>query len=301
MNLTQFENLPNEILLTIFRHIELSNLFQSFSFLNSRISNLITDGESHFNAELQPNHLEFSEFFCNIRYLTLNEWEPNAVFRILDQSKFSKLKSIKIRSRKHLYFGFAYHLLIRQILNLNTLESCQFDVPSTTFLDEVSLPVSRSIRRLKLNMITLDQLILLLQQLPNLHTLDIWLNCNGRRVQLPNISFHEIRRLSLLLHSDILFVDIVKLLKTMPELYFLKIDGSVWDHSFYDASQWNHILLTSERTPKFSRIMISLSIRCFIGMIDLQEIRRNFELNLFNTFHFEISDSMDYWLFLRFY
>ncbi len=69
------EYLPNEIILSIFSHLELTELYQAFSSLNSRFEYLLHDNLTPLYARLTSKFtLPLNEFCSRINHLSLICW-----------------------------------------------------------------------------------------------------------------------------------------------------------------------------------------------------------------------------------
>jgi hypothetical protein len=260
------EYLPNELILHIFSYLELTELHQSFSSLNSRFECLLFDNFTPLYARLTSNFsLPLEKYYFRITNLSLIDWFPNDILSLLNQTNFSQLNSLNIKSTNNLYFGQPTNDLIHRILSLTNLYKFQIKLAPTLYILNIELPFSPSIQYLNLSMITLDMLFNLLIHVPKLRSLNVWLNSNGRVFDSHTYDKHycclHLKKLIIGLHNDIKFEEVLFLLPRMPILHSFKIHGSVWDREFLNENHWENILLGANLFPLLNRVDVNISIR----------------------------------------
>ena len=295
-----FEDLPNELVLLVFSYLQLSELVQSFSSLNTRFEQLIFNNFTPLYVRLTPDFsLPIDKFCFRINNLCLINWNPYDVLSFFHQSDLPQLKCLKIQSSDNLYFGRPVNDLIHQIYSLSNLSKCQIKLAPTIFIQNFHLQISTSIRHLKLSMITLDMLFHLLIHVPNLHLLNVWLNSNGRRFDSTTYD-QDYRCLKLKtfiigLHSDIIFEEVSFLLRRMPELNSFQIFGSVWDRHFLSANIWENILLGQNLFPMLNKIRINLSVRYPRNRPNIHSVTTEFRRHIFRQTNFSVACDQLLW------
>lgn len=298
-----FEYLPNEIILQIFSYIELTELYQSFSSLNSRFECLLYNDWTPLYARLTSKlTIPLEKFYFRIENLSLIDWLPNDVLLLLQQPNLSQLKYLKIESRNNLYFGQPTNDLIHQILFLTNLYKCQIKLSPTLYIVNQYLPFSSSIQHLSLSMITLDMLCNLLMHLSKLCSLNVWLNSNGRIFRsddYPYCHCSNLKKLIIGLHNDIKFEEILFLLHCMPVLHSFEMSGSVWDHEFLNSNYWKNILLGENRFPLLHKIKINVDIRYTTHVPSMGLISSQLNKEIFRRTNFSITFDKMFWFHLR--
>lgn len=286
-----FENIPNEILLEIFSYLELTELYRAFSSLNSRFEELIYNDFSLLSARLPAKlTLPFERFSFRINHLTLIDWHPTDLLSILGPEILPQLKCLTIRSSNPLCFGQPTNDILHRIVSFPTLSQCTIDLPTTLYINNFQLSISTAIRHLELSMITLDMLFFLLMHLPELCSLNVWLNTNGRRFESqtynPYYRCLRLRTFIIGLHNDILFDEVLFLLRRMPVLRTLHINGSVWDQQFLAHNHWKNILLGNNLFPLLHRVKIDLAVRCSTNELEMRSLSSHFNRSIFRQAHF---------------
>ena len=298
-----FETLPIELILEIFSYLELTQLYQAFSSLNIRFEQLLYTEYTPLHARLPAKlNLPLEQFLHRINSITLINWDPKDLLSILQPTCLPGLSCLTIESSTHLYFGQPTTDILHRIISFPTLYRCTIDIPTTLFLNDFRLSTSTSIRHLKLNMITLDMLFFLLIHVPELCTLDVWLNSNGRRFDSQTYDQHycclRLTKMIIGLHNDISFDEVLFLLRRMPVLHTLEMSGSMWDQGFLNPHHWKHILLGEHLFPLLRRIKINLAIRRSSQTPDMSTLSTQFTKPIFRRTHFRITDD-PLWLYLK--
>ncbi|CAF1118585.1 unnamed protein product [Adineta ricciae] len=299
-----FENLPNEIILQIYSFLELNDMYRSFSLLNARFDSLLYDEFIPIYARI-TRQLSFplERFLSRITYLSLVDFLPNDTLSILEQNAWTHLTVLKIASRSELYLGPLCHEMIHQILLLRKLRSCELELAPTIFIRDPHLPVSTSIKHLKLSMITIDMLFYLLKNVPELRSLSIWLNSNGRVFDVntydQNYRCENLRKLTLGLHNDIRFVEARFLLLRMPVLHSLKLVGSVWDDEFLNEHHWIVILSGEHSFPLLRKVNIDISVRWVQRLPNVDTILSRFQKRIFRRTNFTVTYDRKFWFYIK--
>lgn len=299
-----FETLPNELILEIFSYLELTQLYQAFSSLNIRFEQLLYTEYTPLHARLPAKlNLPLEQFFSRINSITLINWDPKDLLSLLQPTILPQLNCLVIESSTHLYFGQPTNDILHRITSVPTLYRCAIDIPTTLYLNDFQLSTSTSIRHLKLNMITLDMLFFLLMHVPELCTLNVWLNSNGRRFDSQTYDPHycclKLRKMVLGLHNDISFDEVLFLLRRMPVLHTLEMSGSVWDQEFLNSRHWKHILLGEHLFPLLRRMKINLAVRRLSRTPEMRTLLLQFTRPIFRQTHFRITDDDQSWIYLK--
>jgi hypothetical protein len=297
------EDLPNELILEIFSFLELTDLHRSFSSLNSRFECLLYNNFTYLYARLTPNiFLPLEKYYSRINHLSLIEWNPNDILLLLDPTNNSQLTYLNIESTNNLYFGEPINNLIHRILSLPNLCKFQIKVSPTLYILDIHLPFSSSIQHLNLSMITLDMLFNLLIHVPNLRSLNVWLNSNGRIFdsQTYNRNYYclNLKKLIIGLHNDIKFEEILFLLPRMPILHSFQMFGSVWDQEYLNERHWENILLGQNLFPLLNKINIKILIRSRY-VPDADSISSRFKKNIFRRTNFSVRFDRMLWFYLN--
>lgn len=299
-----FEYLPNEIILLIYSYLELTELHQAFSSLNSRFENLLYNNFTRLYARLPSKFtLPLDRFSHRINNLSLINWNPDDILLLLHSSILPQLNCLEIQSSDNLYFGQPINNLIHRILSLPNLSKCQIDLAPTIYIHDFHLPISKSIRHLKLSMITLDMLFYLLIHVPEVRVLNVWLNSNGRRFDSRTYDEHycclKLEKLILGLHNDISFEEILFLLRRMPILHSLNMHGSVWDRQFLNHKSWENILSGQNLFPLLNKINIDISVRYSNNMPRTSSLSSQFDKEIFRQTKFSITYDQMLWFHIR--
>jgi hypothetical protein len=298
-----FESLPNEVILQIFSFLELTHLHRAFSSLTVRFEQLLHDQLAPLYACLTPDIVfSLEEFGSRIVHLSLIEWKPDALSPLLQQSVFPCLKCLSIKASNNLYFGQPTNNLIHQILSFPKLRKCKIKLSPTLFLRNEELPFSL-IEQLGLSMITLDMLFLLLIHVPQLRSLDVLLNSNGRIFDQHAYNFDynclHLTSLTLELHSDIKFDEVLFLLPHMPVLRSLKLKGNVWDDAFLNGNRWENILLGENSFPLLKKMNVDLSVRCTRSAPLPNTVHAQFNRKVFKRTKFTLASDRKLWFDLK--
>jgi hypothetical protein len=180
---------------------------------------------------------------------------------------------------------------------------CQIDLAPTLYMNDFKLSISTSIRELKLSMITLDMLFHLLIHVPELYSLNVWLNSNGRRFDSqtydPNYCCLQLKKLFLGLHNDISFNEVLFLLRRMPILHSLNMHGSVWDRQFLNQNHWENILLGKNLFPLLNKIKINISIRYSNNAPHIGSLSSRFNKEIFRRTNFSVTYDHMFWFHVR--
>ena len=288
------EIIPNEILLVIFSYLELTDLYRAFSSLNSRFEYLLYHDYSLLYARLPAQiTLPLERFSFRINNITLINWHPNDLLSILHSKFLPQLNCLAIQCSNHLYFGQPTNDILHRIVSFPTLSRCTIDLPTTLYINNFQFSTSTCIRNLKLSMITLDMLFFLLIHLPELCSLNVWLNSNGRRFDSQTYDPHycclKLRKFSIGLHSDISFEEVLFLLRRMPTLHTWEMYGSVRNQDFLIHNHWENILLGENLFPLLRRINIDLAVRTSMRGSDRRSHCLQFNKPIFHQTHFSTS------------
>jgi hypothetical protein len=299
-----FESLPSELILEIFSFLELTELHRAFSSLNSRFESLLYHNWTPLYARLTSKFsIPLDRFSFRINNLSLIDWLPQDVLSFLEQSTLSQLNYLTIVSTSNLYFGEPTNDLIHRILSLTNLHKCRIKLSPTLYILNKNLPFSSSIYHLNLSMITLDMLFDLLIHLPKLRSLNVWLNSNGRIFDRNTYDQYycclNLKKLTIGLHNDIKFEEILFLLPRMPVLHSLEMLGSVWDHEFLNSTHWKNILTGENLFPLLNKIKLNLSIRYTTRVPHMDLISSQFNKEIFHRTHFSITFDRMFWFYLR--
>jgi hypothetical protein len=299
-----FESLPSELILEIFSFLELTELHQAFSSLNSRFESLLYYNWTPLYARLTSKlSIPLDKYSFRINNLSLIDWLPHDVLFLLKESNLPQLNCLTIVSTNNLYFGQPTNDLIHRILSLTNLHKCCIKLSPTLYILNKNLPFSSSIHHLNLSMITLDMLFNLLMHLPKLRSLNVWLNSNGRIFDRNTYDQYycclNLKKLTIGLHNDIKFEEILFLLPRMPVLHSLEMLGSVWDHEFLNFNHWKTILSGENLFPLLNKIKLNLSIRYTTRVPHMDLISSQFNKEIFHRTHFSITFDRMFWFYLR--
>lgn len=298
------ESLPNEVILNIFSFLDLTDLHRAFSSLNIRFECLLHDRSESLTARLTPPlAFPIDEFASRILHLSMIDWSPDDLLALLQPSIFPQLLYLNVTSSSHLYFGSPTNNLIHRILSLPTIRSCEIQLSPTLYVIHGCLPSSASIVHLKLSMITLDMLFHLLMQTPNLRSIHVWLNSNGRvfdpNTYDPHYCCLHLTKLTLGLHNDIKFSEVLFLLPRMPVLRSLSLNGSVWDDNFLQADHWRGILTGQGLYPLLHRLNVDLSIRWAESRPPSNMQLARFTRSIFRQAAFSVVYDQSHWIYIR--
>ena len=299
-----FEKFPDEIILLIFSFIEFNELYRGFSSLNSRIEGLLNDNLTSLHVRLTANlSLPIEKFLSRINNLTLIEWTPNNVSFLLADANLVQLNCLNLESTSYLYLGQPTNRIVHRIFSLPNLHKCRLKLSSTIYILDSQIPISASICHLNLSMITLDMLLIVLRQVPELCSLRVWLNSNGRkfdeRTYDKNCFCLKLKQLIIGLHNDIEFIEFSFLLLRMPELRSLELDGCVWDQEFLNGRRWKTILLGESSFALLNRIKITLNIRRTAHTGNVLVVLSRFHRKIFYDTHFSVTYDQMLWFELR--
>lgn len=297
-----FENFPNEIILLIFSFLELTDLHRIFSSLNSRLEYLLYNSATPLYARLTSEiSLPLDIYLNRISQLSIVDWKPNDILELFHHCNLPRLNYISIESSDNKYFGQPTNDLIHQILYLRNLSKVKIKLSPTIYILDNELPESRSIHHMDLSMITLDMLFNLLIHVPELHSLNVWLNSNGRKFDKNSYQdYHclNLERLTIGLHNDIKFDEVQFLLQHMPVLHSINIFGSVWDPKFLDEQNWRSLLLGQNSLPLLNKININLYVRYTVNMQNVNSILSQFDDEVFYQTNFSIIHDQMFWFHL---
>ena len=299
------EELPNEILLQVFSLLELTQLHRAFSSLNFRLDCLLADRSLDFTARWDSTSsvASLTDFYPRLRRLMLSDWQPEAVFSLLDPSTFPLLKDLCVRSSANGYFGLRSAELVQRILSFPAVHRLQLHLAPTLHLTCRDLPRCTALESLSLSMIALNHLLHLLRHLPRLRSLSLSLNANGRRTNeqdsLADDRFECLTSLTLLLHNDIHWSDLLLLLGAMPQLKRLTISGSMWDQEFLSAPRWQEILVGLPPLPSLDRLKADLQVRRINNGTNPLLICQDFHTDFFSRSRFRIRFDRKYWFNIR--
>jgi hypothetical protein len=288
----------------IYSYLELTELYRAFSSLNSRFDNLLYNNFTRLYARLPSEFtLPLDKFSYRINNLSLINWNPNDILLFLHPTILPQLNSLKIESSNNLYFGQPINNIIHRIISLPNLKQCQIDLAPTLYIHDFHLPISMSIRCLKLSMITLDMLFNLLIHVPELRVLNVWINSNGRRFDSRTYDQYycclKLEKLILGLHNDILFEEILFLLHRMPVLHSLNMFGSVWDRQFLSHNHWENVLSGQNLFPLLNKIKIEISVRYSNNMTRMNSLATQFNKEIFRQTNFSIDFDQMLWVHVR--
>lgn len=137
--ITQFEQLPNEVILRCFGYLSVYHLYQSFSCINARLNELIIDQTNNgLNLSSIPDEVMLTFCFQLHRFLTITNNYPLSIISISDeqkfnfimkdnlfQDKFSKLKSLTLSG---IHAEHIYNVIFNETTQLyHTLERVTLD------------------------------------------------------------------------------------------------------------------------------------------------------------------------------
>ncbi|CAF4656347.1 unnamed protein product, partial [Rotaria sp. Silwood2] len=148
---------------------------------------------------------------------------------------------------------------------------------------------------------TLDMLFNLLKHVPNLCSLNVWLNSNGRIFDSRTYNgYHclSLKKLTIGLHNDIKFEEVLFLLQHMPILHSLEISGSVWDRGYLSEQQWKNILLGENLFPLLNKIKINIYIRYTANVQNIKMILAQFNQDIFHRTNFVVTHDYMFWFYL---
>lgn len=237
---SQFEDLPNEILIDIFKHLDARHLFQAFASLNSRLNHLIQSFQYlklffhiHQLNILKTNNEYFSYY---VHTLVVNSWInfnlqhfPSVRYLKLDcplPQVLGQLKPHTMPYLKHLSISFVHTMLEMNVLFDRIFSNCFQHLKSCELLSRnnlITISTSSSspmINKLKLANIDILTYQRILFACSNLHFFQFNLHINTY--------YTPTSTLSLPLHDH---------LKQLS----ISLDKS---HSFYDDNQFLYQLLS---------------------------------------------------------
>ncbi|CAF0839608.1 unnamed protein product [Rotaria sordida] len=297
-----FEYLPNETILEIFSFLELTELYRAFSSLNYRFECLLYNNYTPLYARLISNTtLPLEKFLFRISKFSLIDWTPNNVLLLITNSNLPRLTYLNIESSNNDYFGQPTNDLIHQILSLSNLFKCQIELSPTLYILNNQLPISHTIQHMNLSMITLDMLFNLLEHVPKLCSLNVWLNSNGRIFDSHTYREYycsNLKKLTIGLHNDITLQEILFLLQHMPILKSFEMFGSVWDRGFLNEQQWKYIILGENSFPLLNKIKINICIRYTANTQNAKLILSQFNQDIFHRTNFIITHDYMFWFYL---
>ncbi|CAF1310448.1 unnamed protein product [Adineta steineri] len=253
------EDLPNELFLSIFKHLSVIDLLHSFYSLNHRFSSLIrTIPHLHVDFSSQPlsqtqfihitnqlRSLNIESVQISIRYYTdaisffISSISPSKLHHLRSLTlidadrttiekfvhKYPKLTSLSIESS--VWRSIPSHSFLSCFPNLTYCHLPTFD-----FLHDCHIKITK----LKLDHCTTENLIQLNTFVPNLKSLTLTLNNNTKIPPMLHFPVHLIS-LNLILHS-VLFTEFERLIIMIEHLENLTVSFRNTEHEVYCFDQY---------------------------------------------------------------
>ncbi|CAF0744122.1 unnamed protein product [Didymodactylos carnosus] len=279
---TTFENIPCEILLDIFEHLDIYDIYQSFSNLNTFLNCVINNHHLsvHSNVTLLTNfqfnhyyHFVFPQIAHRLKKLKLSfHIDNDLVIKLFDFNQFiSGIETLTLLDINSTHFEYLSTLTFPNLkyLCINTcnvketisvdvyerlltnplLKSCKLELNCSIIIKE-DIILADGLEHLTLNWCSIYSLFLLLKQQPKLNSLHVTLIDHPLSerpwfVQLP-INLY-LTNLHLNISELITINKISSLLDSLPKLRSLIIIGIVGYPMYFSNEYWEKYISTLDQ------------------------------------------------------